>query len=244
MVDTLVNSRIYDWASTAQSQIPIKKKSSRSNIRLFLETIIVTIAAIGLVKLTLSYGTTDISRLIIPGILIMAALLPTIIKRQGLKQIGLNTNNAMLSLRLLCLVSLLILPSTLLVLLLLRWSGLSLPLQQSAPPQGSWLYWLGYQFLYVALPEEIFFRGYLQSNILMLAKRLKNKSYMSAVVFISAFCFAAAHVVINPEITVMLTFLPGLVFGWLFLRTGSLVAPVLFHVIANTFYCLICIFIS
>jgi membrane protease YdiL (CAAX protease family) len=99
----------------------------------------------------------------------------------------------------------------------------------------------------VALTEEVFFRGYLQSNILALARKLINRRYALqryVAVFISALCFAAAHVVIRAEITSILTFLPGLVLGWLFLRTRSLVAPVLFHGIANTYYCLICIFLS
>jgi len=35
------------------------------------------------------------------------------------------------------------------------------------------------------------------------------------------------------------TFLPGLILGWLFIRTGSLLAPILFHGLANTFYCML-----
>jgi len=35
-----------------------------------------------------------------------------------------------------------------------------------------------------------------------------------------------------------MTFLPGRVLGWLFIRTKSLLAPVLFHGLANTCYCL------
>jgi membrane protease YdiL (CAAX protease family) len=33
-----------------------------------------------------------------------------------------------------------------------------------------------------------------------------------------------------------LTFLPGLILAWLFLRTGSLLAPIVFHGLANVSY--------
>ncbi len=36
--------------------------------------------------------------------------------------------------------------------------------------------------------------------------------------------------------TAALTFLPGLLLGWLFLRTGSLLSPILFHGLANVSY--------
>jgi membrane protease YdiL (CAAX protease family) len=37
----------------------------------------------------------------------------------------------------------------------------------------------------------------------------------------------------------IITFLPGLIFGWLLVKTKSLLAPVLFHGLANAVYGLI-----
>ncbi|MBW7992570.1 MAG: CPBP family intramembrane metalloprotease [Planctomycetes bacterium] len=50
-------------------------------------------------------------------------------------------------------------------------------------------------------------------------------------------CFSADSIV-QGRIILLLTFLPGLVLGWLFIRTKSLLAPILFHGLANTCYCL------
>ena len=53
---------------------------------------------------------------------------------------------------------------------------------------------------------------------------------------VCAACFVAAHVIIQGQIVSVLTFLPGLVLGWLFIRTKSLLAPILFHGLANVCY--------
>jgi membrane protease YdiL (CAAX protease family) len=236
----------YSCTSSYEPQVQqanlIQKKFARFNTLLLFETIIVTIAAIGIIKL-LSSSITNINHLTIPVILMTAALVPTVIRGHRLKHIGLNIKNARLSIRLLLWASFLILPSAFLVIWLLKLCGINSPLQQSIGLQSRWTYWIVYQFLYVAITEEVFFRGYLQSNIIVLLRKLMNKQRRVrryTAVFVSALCFAAAHVVILSQIAGILTFFPGLVFGWLFLRTRSLVAPVLFHGLANTCYCLIC----
>ena len=93
--------------------------------------------------------------------------------------------------------------------------------------------------MYVAVAEEVFFRGFLQGNILRLmntvmTRRHSLQRWISIV--ISAACFAAAHMIVQGQIISVLTFLPGLVLGWLFIRTKSLLAPILFHGLANMSY--------
>jgi len=93
--------------------------------------------------------------------------------------------------------------------------------------------------MYIALAEEVFFRGYVQSNILRLTRPIMGRwprrwQWMS--ISLSAVCFAVAHIIIQGHIGSALTFLPGLVLGWLFIRTRSLWAPILFHGLANAFY--------
>ena len=39
------------------------------------------------------------------------------------------------------------------------------------------------------------------------------------------------------------TFFPGLLLGWMYLRTRSLLAPIIFHALANTAYALIAVYI-
>jgi membrane protease YdiL (CAAX protease family) len=93
--------------------------------------------------------------------------------------------------------------------------------------------------MYVAVAEEVFFRGFLQSNILrltntMAGNRFRFQQWIS--ICVSAACFAAAHIIVQGQIISALTFLPGLVLGWLFIRTKSLLAPILFHGLANMGY--------
>jgi membrane protease YdiL (CAAX protease family) len=54
-----------------------------------------------------------------------------------------------------------------------------------------------------------------------------------AAIAASSGCFAVAHAVVQGQAAGLLTFLPGLVMGWLFVRTGTLLAPILFHGLAN-----------
>ena len=132
-----------------------------------------------------------------------------------------------------------VLPALFCGLWLLKFYGFNLPLRPVLPGNQEWISWLFYQFMYVAVAEEVFFRGFLQSNILRLmntvmARRPALQCWASIVM--SAACFAVAHMIVQGQIISVLTFLPGLVFGWLFIRTKSLLAPILFHGLANISY--------
>ena len=122
--------------------------------------------------------------------------------------------------------------------------GLTFPLKPDPPLGQSLFTWLIYQFLYIAVAEEIFFRGYLQSNLLTMLERLsvnqiKLKQWLSIV--ISAVIFAIAHIIVQGQLTSALIILPGLILGWLFIRTKSLLVPILFHGLANSCYYLIAV---
>jgi membrane protease YdiL (CAAX protease family) len=93
--------------------------------------------------------------------------------------------------------------------------------------------------MYVAAAEEVFFRGYVLSNILRLTRSIQKIGGLKPTllsIIISAAIFAAAHTLVQGELYSVLTFLPGLVLGWLFVRTRSLAAPILFHGLANVAY--------
>ena len=53
---------------------------------------------------------------------------------------------------------------------------------------------------------------------------------------VSAALFALAHVVVQGKPAAILIFLPGVVLGWLYMKTGTLLAPILFHGLANVFW--------
>ena len=93
------------------------------------------------------------------------------------------------------------------------------------------------QLLVVALPEELFYRGWMQTRwaatapqrgITVLGARLG-----AGFVWTQAL-FALGHLVV-PAPWRLATFLPGLLFGWVRARTGSLAAPVLVHALSNLF---------
>jgi membrane protease YdiL (CAAX protease family) len=91
------------------------------------------------------------------------------------------------------------------------------------------------QLLAVALPEELFYRGWMQTSwargapgrgVTVLGTRLGAGFLWTQVLF------AAGHLV-RLQPWRLGTFLPGLWFGWLRERTGSVAAPVVAHALSN-----------
>ena len=117
--------------------------------------------------------------------------------------------------------------------------GLAFPLKPVLPKDQSLILWMLYQLLYVAVAEEVFFRAYLHNNLLELLTSTSSDSHSEKKwisIFLAAAAFAIAHIVISGQIIAALTFVPGIVLGWLFIRTKSLLAPILFHGLANICY--------
>lgn len=87
----------------------------------------------------------------------------------------------------------------------------------------------------VALPEELFYRGYMQAAL----KRVFKKririfgAQMGWDVVLTAFLFAIGHLITIPQVFRLAVFFPGLLFGYLRERTDSLVAPTLVHALSN-----------
>ncbi|HEX5035872.1 MAG TPA: CPBP family intramembrane glutamic endopeptidase [bacterium] len=94
------------------------------------------------------------------------------------------------------------------------------------------------QVILVALPEEFFFRGYLQT---MLATKFSRRFRlfglklfeMPTAVPIACVVFAFSHSVITLRWWQFAIVFPSLAFGWLREKTGGLIAPVLFHALSN-----------
>jgi len=178
--------------------------------------------------------------LVAPGILVAAALIPTAIRRVEFARIGFNIRQMRHSLVVLGWTCIVVFPALFCGLWLLKSYGLGLLLRPVLLQNQRLSAWLFYQFMYVAVAEEVFFRGFLQSNILRLTSTVMGdqcrlQQWISIV--LSAACFAVAHIIVQSQIISVLTFLPGLILGWLFIRTRSLLAPILFHGLANAWYC-------
>jgi membrane protease YdiL (CAAX protease family) len=93
------------------------------------------------------------------------------------------------------------------------------------------------QLVIIALPEEAFYRGYLQSRLdeAMPARvRILGASVGPALV-VTSVIFALGHFATIREPARLAVFFPSLAFGWLRARTGGVGAGVAFHASCNVF---------
>jgi membrane protease YdiL (CAAX protease family) len=204
-----------------------------------LETAAVALGTIAAVRILGVHCVSNVRWLAIASVLIAGALIPTWLTRREFPSFAADVDHVRLAVRTVCRVCIYIFPAVFLGLWLLTSLHLPIPLRPVIMRQQSWLAWLCYQFLYVAVAEEVFFRGYIQANVTGLlgqVRRLSPAAQQRIAIVISALCFAAAHVIVQGQITSALVFLPGLVMAWLFVRTRSLLAPILFHGLANVSY--------
>jgi len=217
----------------------VEDKPGRFDISLLIETTLAIIVAISAIKFIGASSALGAGWLITPCILIFAAFIPTALKKRKFPKFGFDMRQMKDSLVVLGWTCVVLFPLTLGGLWVLKSYELKPPLLPVLSQRQNWMYWLFYQFMYVALSEEVFFRGYVQSNILRLTTPLMGKlprlqQWIS--IAISAACFTIAHIITQGQMISVLIFLPGLVLGWLFIRTRSLLAPILFHGLANVCY--------
>jgi CAAX protease family protein len=93
------------------------------------------------------------------------------------------------------------------------------------------------QVLGIAMPEEMFYRGYAQTAIDDASKwrvRVLGADVGAGLVLASA-VFALGHVATTGHPARLSVFFPSLVFGWLRARTGGIGASVAFHAACNVF---------
>jgi membrane protease YdiL (CAAX protease family) len=121
-------------------------------------------------------------------------------------------------------------------------SQVQLPLQRTAElPYAaersySWLLLLVFvQFILIALPEELFFRGYLQTRLQQLIPHRWTiwGGDVGPAVILTSVVFALSHLVAIPSGDRLAVFFPSLLFGWLRDRTGSIAGAVVAHALSN-----------
>lgn len=94
-----------------------------------------------------------------------------------------------------------------------------------------------FQFLMVAIPEEFFYRGYLQAQF----NKIWQKNYRFLGVplgfgfIFTCFIFALSHSLITFQWWHFAIFFPALVFAWLREKTGAITAGALFHALSNIY---------
>jgi membrane protease YdiL (CAAX protease family) len=91
------------------------------------------------------------------------------------------------------------------------------------------------QFLVVALPEEYFFRGYLQTRLEAVwpSRRRFLGGDVGYALLVASVLFALGHLLVDFNGLRLAVFFPALVFGWMRQVSGSILASVLFHACSN-----------
>ncbi len=117
----------------------------------------------------------------------------------------------------------------------LFWFSVDTPFRGSLPA-GFWDAALGH-LLVVALPEEMFYRGVLQTQLdrAWLPKYRLWGAYVGWGLVVSSAIFALGHLLTTPHPSRLAVFFPSLLFGWLRSRTGGIGAGVLYHAACNVF---------
>jgi len=100
----------------------------------------------------------------------------------------------------------------------------------------AWTHLLG-----VALPEEVFYRGFVQRRLAE-AFRRRVRVFGAAIgpeVFLASGLFALSHLVLIPAPFRLAVFFPGLLFGWIRERTDSTAGSILVHALSNVLLALL-----
>ncbi len=91
------------------------------------------------------------------------------------------------------------------------------------------LYYFFSQLLIISLPEEFFFRGFLQDSI--------GRNFKA--VLLASSLFSLAHLpkaMFTNDWVSLLSFFPSIVMGWLYMKTNNILPGTIFHLLANLAY--------
>jgi len=172
--------------------------------------------------------------ILIPALWGFGAVLPLYEEEGNQLAFGFTLPRFTGSLRYFLLSSLVVFPLYVLGYRLCVHWGFSMPVSTSFG-QVSIPHWVLYNFLAVALFEELFFRGFVQGRFEVFAKNRfpGSSSRFWIPVLVSSLLFALAHMAVYLDPLRLVVFFPGLLFGWLRAKTGFLLAPILSHGTAN-----------
>jgi len=94
---------------------------------------------------------------------------------------------------------------------------------------------VGYHLFFVAIPEELFYRGYIQTRLDEVYRPKWNilGAKLGWGWIITCVIFAVGHSVVDFQWWHFAIFFPSLVFGWMRARTGGIIAGALFHAWSN-----------
>lgn len=172
-------------------------------------------------------------------LLAILIIMPTavfVIKRVDLSDYGISFRNGFRSIRTMLLFMVWILPLFIVVLIFFQFIFLAKPIRFAVPEH--FLIKCIHLLFFVSLPEEYFFRGYLQSALNRIFKRSFTafKARIGPGLFITAFLFVFAHTGISGVWDGFFGIFPALIFGWLRDKTENVLASIIFHWICDVIY--------
>jgi membrane protease YdiL (CAAX protease family) len=126
-----------------------------------IETVLVTGGVLALIRFLHINSAPSLQWIAVPGVLITAALVPPD-RQKRVSALGFDLDHS--SLVAATVGARAFVPAVFLGLWVLTQLNLPVPLRPIVPERQGWPAWLLYQFFYVAVAEEIFFRGYVQGN--------------------------------------------------------------------------------
>jgi membrane protease YdiL (CAAX protease family) len=94
------------------------------------------------------------------------------------------------------------------------------------------------QLIVIALPEEAFFRGYLQTGLSDLTRRRLRVLGVELALgawLLQAALFAAIHFMVEPHPARLAVFFPALLFGWARAWRGGIGAALVLHAMSNLY---------
>lgn len=94
---------------------------------------------------------------------------------------------------------------------------------------------VAYQIFFVAIPEEFFYRGYLQTRLNEVHPRswAVAGTTLGIGAIVANLLFAFGHSIVQVQWWHFATFFPGLLFAWMRSRSGRVVPGALFHAFCN-----------
>lgn len=115
------------------------------------------------------------------------------------------------------------------------WHGAAHPFRWNLPPDFA--SFVAAQLVVVALPEEVFFRGWVQTRLhdAFAPRRILGAWLHPGVLIVQSVLFAIVHVFAEPHPARLAVFFPGLVFAWLRGWRGGVGAAIVFHALSNVF---------
>ncbi len=100
-------------------------------------------------------------------------------------------------------------------------------------PPNFWKYILD-QFLVVALPEELFYRGFIQTRLREVwpQGRVLWGARLGKAFWVTQILFALGHLT-EPYFWRLAVFFPSLIFGWMREKSGTILPSTIFHALSN-----------